>query len=80
MHADITVERVGHGGTIKLDGHDIAKGVRGFTLTAGVGEVTRLELDLALLDMSTVSGEVKVVIPAEAWDLLERMGWTPPTP
>lgn len=79
MRADITIEPAGHG-TLKLDGHDISKGVRGFVVNAAVGHITRLELDLNLFTTSTVSGEVEVVVPDATRDLLERLGWTPPTP
>ncbi|MGW3808840.1 hypothetical protein [Micromonospora sp. NPDC005113] len=77
MHANITLGPGGHG-SVKLDGHDISNGVRGFTLNAAVGQITELGLDLVLFTASTVSGEVELVIPASTRDLLERLGWTPP--
>ena len=77
MKADIKVNAHGHG-TLSLDGHDISNGARGFALTGAVGEVTRLELDLVLLDTTEFSGEVHVTIPPATAELLERLGWTPP--
>ncbi len=79
MHAEIAINGAGRG-SISLDGQDVSKATRGFALTGSVGDVTRLELDLAIFEDAKLSGEVDVIIPPAAVELLERLGWTPPTP
>lgn len=77
MRAEIDIRRGGPS-SIALDGHDVADGVHGLTLTFAVSDVPRLSLDLHLAEDVAFSGEVQVVIPDATAELLTRLGWTPP--
>lgn len=63
---------------IVVNGTDLARGCRAFTLSAEVGEVPRLELDLAVFEVAAV-GEVKTLIPDSTHETLVALGWTPPS-
>jgi len=78
MRAEIDVNGSGRG-IVRLDGHDVSMGVRGFTLSAAVGEVSRLDLELVLFEDSRLSGDVDVIVPDGTRDALITLGWTPPT-
>lgn len=74
---DITME--GSRGRVVIDGNDISKGVRGFSVRGGVGEVTSLELDLNLIDVTRVSStSTEILISDGASEALIAMGWKPP--
>ncbi|MDG4796216.1 hypothetical protein [Micromonospora sp. WMMD1082] len=78
MRAEIEVNGIG-GGRVALDGKDVSGGVHGFTVTAALGEVTRLELDLSLFDVTTFdSAQTEVLIPEATRELLVGLGWIPP--
>ena len=64
-------------GTITVDGHDISHCVRGFTLTADVGHLPALDLDVVLHE-ADVDGQALITIPARTAVLLTALGWTPP--
>lgn len=65
---------------VLIDGHDIAHGVTGLTLTMGVAQVPTVTLDLAILDATEIQDvQARVLIPDATRDLLTRLGWTPPT-
>lgn len=66
--------------SLKIDGHDISCGATGLTLDMGVaGTLPRLQVDLQLIDVSTVSSiEAEVVLGAGAHEALVALGWTPP--
>lgn len=68
----------GRNGTINLDGQDISKYVSAVTVDARAGHHTSVTLDLAPLLVNLKADEVKVTLPTELEDLLERLGWTPP--
>lgn len=79
MRAEIKLEGpTATSGHIKLDGTDVSSGVRGFVLRSEVGELTRLELDVLVLDTQQFDGEVSVIIPDETREALIAIGWTPP--
>lgn len=78
MKAEIEVGATAIGGRIALDGHDVSSAVRGFRITA-IGEVTRLELDLNVLDVTRIDSEqTEIVIPDATREALIALGWTPP--
>lgn len=65
--------------SLTLDGHTISpRGISGLTIEAGTGEVPRLTLDVLALDITEVGGQMEVLIPEEARELLMTLGWTPP--
>lgn len=79
MKAEIEVAGNGRSGRIVLDGCDVSRGVRGFRVTSQCGELTRLELDLRVLDVTRLdSEETEIVIPDATRDALIALGWTPP--
>lgn len=78
-HVHIEVSPNGRDGKVVIDGHDIAKSVTGFNISAEVGHRTRLELDLNVRDVTTFESEhVRVLVDPTAAGYLERAGWTPP--
>lgn len=75
----IEVSPNGRGGKVVIDGHDIAKSVQGFTVHGQVGHLTRVELNLRALDVTTFEAEhVQVLIDSTTAEFLERAGWLPP--
>jgi hypothetical protein len=66
-------------GTVELDGKDISYAVSGFTYTAVVNDVGRLELQAPVVKGEIVDAEVVVHISAETRELLTSLGWTPPS-
>lgn len=76
--ARITIGSTGANGEVELDGQRISNMVRGFTLHGSVHEVTRLELDVVLLEGAEVDAEPNVVVPQVTHDLLVMLGWKPP--
>jgi hypothetical protein len=66
------------GTTIELDGRDIAGVVTGLSLRIGLDDRPTATLDVVLYDMSTEVENPRVVVPEKTWDLLVRLGWTPP--
>lgn len=64
---------------VLIDGHDIAHGVTGLTLTMGVAQVPTVTLDLAILDATEIQDvQARVLIPDATRDLLTHLGWTAP--
>jgi hypothetical protein len=74
MKAEIIIDPTGRG-NIRIDGQDVSKAVRGFQLDSCVGEITTLALDLVMIRAEI---EADTVIVPQAYDLLVRLGWTPP--
>jgi hypothetical protein len=74
VKAEIIIDPTGRG-NIRIDGQDVSKAVRGFQLESRVGEVTTLVLDLVMVRAEI---EVDTVIVPQTYDLLVRLGWTPP--
>jgi len=75
--ADIDVSAVGTG-HVKVGDMDLSTLARGFALQAGVGEVTRLSLDLNLFHGAVIAAGAVVEVGAETAALLVELGWTPP--
>lgn len=73
MKAEIIAGLNGRG-NVKLDGADVSNAIRGFVLESGVGNIT-MTLDLVILAAEV---EADTVIVPKAYDLLVRLGWTPP--
>ena len=63
---------------VRIDGN-LLDCVRGFTLSADVDTVPRLELDLLMFEDTPLSGEAEVIVPQSTHDALVALGWTPPT-
>ena len=79
MKAEIEVSGAGRGGRVVLDGADVSKGVRGLTIRAGLGQVTQVELDLSVFDVTEFESDaVQILIPDHTRDALIALGWTPP--
>lgn len=68
------------GGTaVRLDGQDIARGLRGLTFTLDAGRASVLELDVAVCKGVELDVEdAHVCIPDATRELLVRLGWVPP--
>lgn len=64
---------------IEIDGVDISNAIRSFTLTHGYGQHPVLELELALIDVTTLDApEAEYLLTSATRDALLAMGWTPP--
>lgn len=77
MKAEIDLWALG-GGSVHLDGIDVGRGVTGGSVRFGVHDVARLNLDLQLIERSTITGDVEVTVPEHTHALLVQLGWTPP--
>lgn len=77
MKAHIELNATGTDGKVELDGVDIAKDVRSFTLTAKAGEPTVLEMQ-KLAKESVFRGEVRLEFAPRLRAVLEAAGWRPP--
>jgi len=75
---EIGTTRDGH--SLAIDGHDLSRAVTGLALTMGLaGTMPVLELDLQLIDVSTLgSVEAEVILGAGVHEALVVLGWTPP--
>jgi hypothetical protein len=65
-------------GPIVLDGHDVSRVVRGFTIKAHVGEVTRMELDVTPPWLVAFNAMARIEITPELRAIMLAAGWTPP--
>lgn len=66
-------------GRILLDGRNVTGLVRGVHVDAGVGLVTTVELELAVVVAAELNGaRVLAGLDAETEELLVELGWTPP--
>lgn len=74
---EIELEGAG-GGKFLVDGHDIARCVRGFQLGWSVGNLNQITLDLVVVDATRVDGDFEIWLDHRTGELLERAGWTPP--
>jgi hypothetical protein len=63
---------------IVVDGHDISKGINEITVHGKVGDLTTVEIDAPLVDITTFDGEAKVYIHPATVESLIALGWTPP--
>jgi hypothetical protein len=76
-HVKITTEGPGKG-TVEIDGANIANSVRSLRLTAGVGEITELTLDVHLRKVAEFEGDAFVRLTSDFEDFLTTLGWRPP--
>lgn len=75
----IEVSPNGRDGKVVVDGQDIAKSVRGFTIRSEVNRAPSVEIDLGVHDVTTFeSSHAQVLVDPTAAGFLERAGWTPP--
>jgi hypothetical protein len=79
VKADIEVQGPGKA-RILLDGVDVAKGTRSLDISAGVGDIATLTLNMALTQGARFRGDVVVRLSIENEALLQHLGWTPPAP
>jgi hypothetical protein len=73
VKAEISVNEIGNG-SLKLDGVDVSKAVRGFELSSRVGQVTTLLIDLVV----AADADGEVALKPDVHELLIDLGWTPP--
>jgi hypothetical protein len=66
--------------SIKLDGVNVADSVRGVNVRLHASELPKVELDLAIIDVSMDLQHPQILIPAATRHLLIELGWTPPSP
>ena len=76
-HVRITSKADG-AGTIDIDGIDVANSVHALQLNAGVGEMTRLELDVHPRRVAEFEGAAFVRLQPDFEEFLIKLGWTPP--
>lgn len=66
-------------GTIELDGTDISDAIQGTEIEARAGQLTRVTLDLGLVEVQRLDAEkADVLISPDAHDALVALGWSPP--
>lgn len=65
------------GAVIELDGQDISNAVGRVSVEMRAGDIPRAVLYVSVGTTADL-GEVTAHIPAEAHDLLVKLGWTPP--
>lgn len=64
---------------LTIDGTDISpRALAGLSVRADAYEVPQITLDLSVLDITMLSGEVEILIPRKTRELLVELGWTPP--
>jgi hypothetical protein len=78
----VTLDGAGNG-AVEIDGHDLSRALRGFTLNVSADERPTIELDFCLSEVEITSmgdGErtVLVNIPDAVVHTLLMIGWTPP--
>lgn len=75
---DVRIEAKVHGqGLIAVDGKDLSRAVRSFTVECEAGFVPTLRLELLVHDVSTAA-EANVYIPEDTAAALVALGWSPP--
>jgi hypothetical protein len=62
---------------VEVDGQDLARGLRGYTLRSQAGSMPVLELQLGMFE-GEVDGEARVVLTSGTHETLVKLGWTPP--
>lgn len=76
--SDFMARMTGPGrGQIKLNGEDVSGSVVGYDVSARVGEVNCMMLEVRI-DEIYVDGEARVVLPQGTEEVLINLGWTPP--
>lgn len=67
-----------HNTRVTLDGTEVSRGLSGLTLQADAGDIPRLTLDLCMLDITKVGGQMEILLSDATRELLVELGWTPP--
>jgi hypothetical protein len=62
---------------VEVDGHDIAGGLRSYTLRSEAGSMPVLEIQVGMFE-AEVHGEARVILTPKAHEALVKLGWTPP--
>jgi hypothetical protein len=65
-------------GSVEIDGNDVSGMTRGFRISAGVGELTVLELELIPRQVFEYEGEAFVRLSGRFEEFLESLGWKRP--
>ncbi|MDX5564142.1 hypothetical protein PYK79_13400 [Streptomyces sp. ID05-04B] len=63
--------------TVEVNGRDVSRTIRGFTLDSKAGHRHQLSLDL-VVETGEIDGQAQAHIPADTAALLVDLGWTPP--
>ena len=65
---------------VTLDGENISKQVRSISITAGVGQLPSVVLELLVLEVDSEleEGVTEIRVPQATADLLSRFGWIAP--
>lgn len=80
MIRNLSITTQGHAAEVRIDGHDIADGLTGLTLSMGVGRIPTATLELLIPDVTELhDAETQLLIPDSTRDVLVALGWTPPT-
>ncbi len=64
--------------SIELNGEDISRYVRSFSIDAEPGRLPEIRLDLAVFEVETDTSDAKIHLAPGTADLLVQLGWTPP--
>lgn len=74
----LTPER-GPGSRVTIAGHDITNAVHALTVSAEVGRIPTITLDLAVVDVTSLDADhTQILIPDHTRHALIALGWTPP--
>ena len=75
---ELVLDQIGGKGTfVVIAGQDVTRLARGVNLVSGVGELTKLVIDLAP-SMVRASVQCPVAVDSATHELLVELGWTPP--
>jgi hypothetical protein len=61
-----------------IDDHRIENAVASVNVVIEAGEMTEIEIRLALVENTQVLGKARVYLDGSQKELLELLGWTPP--
>lgn len=64
--------------TVELDGEDISRYVRSFSIDAEAGHLPEISLDLLVFELEAETSDTKIHLAPETAGILVRLGWTPP--
>ena len=65
-------------GAVEIDGRDIAGSVRSVRISAGVHEMTTIELEILPRKAAEYEGDAFVRLDPSFEDFLTALGWQPP--
>ncbi|BCJ45330.1 hypothetical protein GCM10010168_85990 [Actinoplanes ianthinogenes] len=65
-------------GSIEIDGLDVSSWARGFSFSAAVGELPRLDLELVPRGVAEFEGDAFVSLNSDFVEFLVKLGWKPP--